>query len=98
MGATIKEQFSSNPQHNDIFKVTGSAAAIQFASTPVLMVRFKAYSGNIGSFFLGENSANMFWELDAGDDTGWIALQNMSHLWYSNASGTSDYMAVWVQK
>src|SRR3990167_235227 len=98
MGATINQQFSDNPGHNDIRLVTGSATAVQFPDMPLLMVRFKAYSGNAGSFFLGENSANMYWELDAGDDTGWVALQNLNHLWYSNASGTSDYMAIWVQK
>ena len=73
MGATIKEQFSSNPTNNDIRLVTGSATAVQFPNIPLLMVRFKARSTNIGSFLLGETVNDLYWELDAGDDTGWVA-------------------------
>lgn len=98
MGATIKEQFSSNPQVQDMRLVSGSVTAVQFPNVPLLMVRFKAYAANIGSFLLGETASDLYWEMRAGDDTGWVALENMNHLWYKNLSGTSDKLVYWIQR
>ena|SRR3990172_11004288 len=98
MGATIKQQFSDNPQVQDIRLATGSATAINFPNLPVLMVRFKAYIDNVGRFYLGETPNDMYWELSAGDDTGWVAIQNMNHLYYKDPSGTLDKMAYWIQR
>lgn len=81
---------------NDI-KLFSGTVATQFPDVPVKLARFKAWSSNIGSFFIGESTNDRFFELDAGDDTGWVSLSNLNQLWFSNGSGTADKLAVWLQ-
>jgi len=82
---------------NDIRLFSGTASALQFPAVPVKTIRFKAWSSNVGSFFIGETANDLFFELDAGDDTGWCNLGNLNELWYYAPSGTSDKLAVWLQ-
>lgn len=89
---------AGNPQVNDLRLVTGTATAVQFPDVPVLQVKFKAHSTNIGSFMLGETPNDLYWELDAGQETEWTPLANMNQLYYKNVSGSSDYLAYWIER
>jgi len=95
MGATVNEQFSHNPKQREIGLVTGTVSATQFPDKPVKMLRLKANEGNSGLFVLGDNGNNQFFELGAGDDTGWIPANNMNEYWYSDVSGTLDHLNYW---
>lgn len=81
---------------NDVRLFSGTTVT-QFPSVQVKLARLKAWTSNIGSFFVGESASDLFFELDAGDDTGWISLSNLNQLWFSNGSGTADKLAVWLQ-
>lgn len=94
---TINQQFSDSPTDNIFGTVTGSATGIQFPNVEGLMARFKTRSINVGSFFLGNGQNNCVFELDAGDDTGWVAINNLNLLWYRNPSGTLDHLNYWMQ-
>lgn len=95
--AGINEQFASVPLVNDIGLVSGTPTATQFPNLETKLVRFKAYAGNDLPFYLGEDENNMFFEISAGDDTGWIPLENLNRLYFQNASGTGQYLAYWRQ-
>jgi hypothetical protein len=90
--------YSSEFIVNETRIVTGSASAVRFATGTSCLARFKALSGNIGSFLIGATSATCQFELDAGDDTGWISLSGLQELWHRNPSGTVDYLSVWIQR
>lgn len=94
---TINQTFSDSPTDNIFGIVTGSATGIQFPDVQGLMVRFKARSTNVGSFFLGNGQNNCTFELDAGDDTGWVATNNLNLFWYRSPSGTLDHLYYWMQ-
>ena len=96
MGSTIVQQFGGGYIHNVFYLVTGTVATTQFPSGTVGMVRFKAHPDNIGLFTLGDGVTQSFW-LDAGDDTGWVDLKEMEQLYYSDTSGTLDYLGYWLQ-
>lgn len=98
MGATIKEIFKGSFEQNIFGLITGVASATQFApSGEVGMIRFKAHPDNQGLFVLGNESLRSFW-LKAGDDTGWVDLARIQQLWYEAPSGSSDYLAYWLQR
>lgn len=94
---TIVEQFSDDYLYNRFGKITGSVAAIQFSSGTCHMIRFKADPANVGTFFIGNDATHCFFPLDAGDDTGWNPAREMAELWYSNPSGTLDYLYWWLK-
>ena len=94
---TINSDFSVSPTDNIFGTVTGSASAVQFPSIEGIMARFKARSGNIGSFFLGNEPNKCVFEIDASEDTGWVAINHLEFLWYRNPSGSSDYLNYWMQ-
>ena len=94
---TVNSDFSVSPDDNTFGTVTGSASAVRFPDLSGLMVRFKARSSNPGSFFLGNSSGNCVYELDAGDDTGWVATNQLNNFWYRSPSGTLDYLNYWLQ-
>lgn len=93
----IVGDFSESPEYNEMGLITGSAVATQFPSETGLMYRLKARSANNGSFFIGSDASRLFWELDAGDDTGWVAGE-LSNLWFNSTSGSADKLAYWVQR
>lgn len=94
---TITSDFSVSPDDNTFGTVTGSASAVRFPSYEGLMVRFKARSTNVGSFFLGNGSNNCVYEIDAGDDTGWVATNQLDLFWYRSPSGSLDILNYWLQ-
>lgn len=91
-------QFSDAPVTDAFGVVTGSATAIQLPDVPCWRVKLKARSTNIGSFFIGDYSTRCLWEIDAGQETDWVTVNNLNRYWYSNASGTTDKMVYWLQK
>lgn len=78
--------------------ITGSATAAQLPDKPCVMVNIKARSANAGSFMIGAYSNQCLWELDAGQETGWIMVTNANQLWFANASGTAERLIWWVQR
>lgn len=89
--------FETNPYNSDIRLVTGTTAITQFPNVPVLLVRFKSDENNFGTFRLTTASGtNRYWELGAGDDTGWLPMRNMNQLYYFDPSGTMDKVAYWM--
>ena len=102
--STIRSQFVGGNLEFDVFGcVTGTTTARQFPSVPASMARFKARVGNVGSFFIGiqpntGSAQRMPFELEAGYDTGWFATDNLNRYWYENLSGSSEYLAYWLQK
>lgn len=97
MGATIPQQFSDSFIHETFYKITGTYAASQFPDIASHLVRLKAPSTNTGSIFIGHNGTSLWWELDAGDDTGWISVPNLNRYWHGLSSGSADYLVAWVQ-
>jgi len=90
--------YTDPPMFNVIGQVTGSATALQFPDTPCLMLKLKALTPNIGSFFLGDQSGRTYWELDAGQETDWIPVGNMNQFWHRDPSGSADKLSWWLQK
>jgi len=94
--ATNNEFYSYNPENIDVGGVTGSATPVQFPDKPVKILKFKARSTNGASFFVGETPYDLHYELDAGDELS-VDITNMNQLYYSNPSGTMDFLAYWRQ-
>jgi hypothetical protein len=101
MGATVRSQFSDGYPDDTFGLITGTFNVSQFPYTPGRIARLKAWSGNGGSIFIGDvrvtGSFPMPWEMAAGDDTGWFALDENLDKFYMNASSGSSYLAFWVQ-
>lgn len=88
----------SNPfEVNEFIKVSGSAVATRFPNAEAQMARIVAYSGNNASFLIG-GQTTCFFEMAAGTDTGWFGIDNLSELYFSNPSGTTNYLSVWIQR
>lgn len=95
---TDRVQFSDAPITDEFGLISGSATAAQFPSRPCWKVKLKARSGNIGSFFIGDYSNRVYWELDASQETEWVSASNLNRYWFSNPSGTVDQLSWWIQK
>jgi hypothetical protein len=92
---------NSNAFIFDVFGVvTGTFGSNQFPDVPCSMARFKARSGNPGSFFIGHLSGTvpLPFELDAGNDTDWFVTTNLNRYFHNGSSGTTDILAYWIQK
>ena len=90
-----------NPFEFDIFGIiTGTAGVTQFPDIPCSIFTLKARASNVGSFFLSHESGtvNLPYELDAGEETGWVCADNLNRYYHNNPSGTLDYLAYWIQK
>ena len=107
MGDTYRTWFLDGLIIDQIGLITGSSAYQQFPNLPGYIFRLKAQSANIGSFFIGTNTGTSLpFEIDADDDTGWFrthnfdesGISNLNTLFYRNPSGTSDYLAYWLQR
>jgi hypothetical protein len=101
MGVGIKEMFSDVFIYDLFGLVTGTFGVNQFPNVPCSMARLRARSSNAGSFFISHASGTVLgmpYELDAGEDTGWFPTSNLNLLWHGGSSGTSDFLAYWVQR
>ena len=94
----FKDFYASAPIYNIFGEITGSAVAIQMPSGSCFQVRFKASEDNIGHIYLGHDANHCFWMLGAGDDSGWICVDDMNKFWHSSASGTVDRFAYHLQR
>lgn len=94
----IKEMFSTVFAFDVFGVVTGSVTGIQFNTGSCGMVRFKAHPDNGTNFLLGHDMGNIIFPMAAGDDTGWVATDNLNRYWYSDASGSMDRLTYWLQK
>lgn len=84
----------------------GSVAAIQLAAIPCRLARIKAEALNAGNVYVGTSSAvtraagttttTCGFQLAAGDDTGWIPIDNLNRLWIicDNAGDAITYMVM----
>jgi hypothetical protein len=97
MGASFRVNFSNPFEYNVFGIITGSSVA-QFPDVPCELARLVAYTANKGSFFIGHSTSSCTWEIDASVDTGWFGIDNLNNLYVLNGSGSSDYLAYWIQK
>jgi len=95
---TISSQYSDALIYDVFGVVSGSATPVQFPNEPCGMVRFKTDPDNNEDFFIGHNANNVLFPMDAGDDTGWVSTNNLNRYWYSNVSGSAEYLYWWLQR
>lgn len=96
---SIVDAFSDNFHVNIIGLISGSFGVVQFPDVPCNLARLKAHSSNLGSFFLATDpGVTAGWELDAGDDTGWMSVGNLNQFYYGRTSGSADQLDYWIQR
>lgn len=78
--------------------VTGSASALQFPDVPAIQAKLQGRAGNLSAGVIGNSVGNTVYEIGAGSVTDWFEIDNLNELWYSNPSGTADYIVWWVQR
>ena len=83
----------------------GSATAVQLPDVPCKQVNIKAVIGNSGNVYVGgagvtkvdgTTDVTTGFELDAGQETGWINIANLNKLYMicDNAGDDITYIAV----
>lgn len=86
-------------------ELAGSETAVQMPDISCLKVRFKAASDNAGNVYIGGDGvtaadgatdATTGFELDAGDDTGWLEVVNLNVFYRicDNANDDLTYIAL----
>lgn len=88
----IANDFADSPKTNLFGIMTGTASVLAFPSVPCLMVRLKVSPTSVTTMQIGTGS-DAVWPLAAGDDTGWIACNNLNQFSYKGSSGTISYWA-----
>lgn len=86
-------------------ELAGSATAVQMPSVACKLIRFKAHKDNAGQVYIGAAGVTVAngstdvttgFQLQAGDDTGWIPVDNASRFWRicDNAGDDLTYLAL----
>lgn len=86
-------------------EIAGSTTAAQMPSLSCRLVKFKAVIGNSGNVYIGiagvtkpdgSTDTTTGWELDAGEETPWIPVENMNQIYRicDNAGDDVVYIAV----
>lgn len=86
-------------------ELAGSATALQMPSITCRMVKFKAVIGNAGNVYIGASGVTKVdgttdtttgWELDAGEETDWIPVDNLNRFYRicDNAGDDLVYIAL----
>ena len=86
-------------------EIVGSATAAQMPNIPCKRVKFKAVIGNAGNVYIGASGVTKVdgatdtttgLELDAGEDSGWIEVNNLNRFYYicDNAGDDLVYLAL----
>lgn len=86
-------------------ELQGSATALQMPNVACKLVKFKALIDNAGNVYFGAagvtipNGTSDFtsgWLLDAGEETGWIPVDNLNRFYYicTNAGDDFVYLAL----
>lgn len=84
-------------------ELAGSETAVVMPTLPCRLVRFKAAVSNAGNVYIGiagvtvaagTTTTTCGFELDAGDDTGWIPVNNLNEFYRicDNAEDDLTYM------
>lgn len=85
-------------------ELQGSASALQLPNITCSMVKFKARSDNAGSVYIGVSGVTLpdgttdtttGFELDAGDDSGWIPVSNLN-VFYRICDNAGDDLTYWA--
>jgi len=81
-------------------EVQGGTAAVQMPDIPCAMIKIKALSNNAGNVYLGSSSSmtragtttntTMGYELDAGQETDWLPIDNLNKLWMRTDNNADD--------
>jgi len=95
------------PQYKSVQtgEVSGSTTAKQLPDIPAAVIKIKAVIGNAGNVYLGASGVTKVdtttdvttgIELDAGEETGWIAIQNLNILYIicDNVGDDITYMVL----
>jgi hypothetical protein len=86
-------------------ELQGSATALQLPNVPCSRVRIKARSDNAGSVYIGAAGVTLpngttdtttGFELDAGDDTGWMPCDNLN-IFYRICDNVGDDLTYLAQ-
>lgn len=89
---------------HDCGEFAPGVAASQFPSIAGVFVRFKARAANAGNVYVGQagvtkadgtTDTTTGFELDAGDDTGWIPASNLN-LFFGIGDNAADSVTYWV--
>jgi hypothetical protein len=107
--SSFRSAFSDGFPIDEIGVITGSSTYRQLPNRPGQLFKLKALASNIGSSFIGTNTGTFFgmgvgaqiaFEIDAGDDTGWFKLMgnNLNSLYCYNPSGSSERLTYWLQR
>ena len=89
--------------YSDVFNeewfgvVTGTSAAQQLPTGTARLAKFRADGANTGDIFIG-NDGEVFYPLDAGEDTGWFApiQSELNNYWYR--AEADEVLYFWVQR
>lgn len=86
-------------------ELAGAISATQMPSVACKLVRFKAHADNVGKVYLGAAGVTVAngitdtttgLQLAAGDDTGWLPVDNLDRFWRicDNASDDLTYLVL----
>jgi hypothetical protein len=84
-------------------ELAGSVTAVQMPNLPCSKVKFKAVRSNAGNVYVGAegvttpttaNNLTTGYELDAGEETDWLWIDNLNKLWRICDNAGDDL--VWI--
>lgn len=86
-------------------ELQGSASALQMPNIACKLVKFKARNDNAGNVYIGKSGVTLpdgttdtttGFELDAGEETGWIPVDNLNRFYRicNNAGDDLTYVAL----
>lgn len=81
-------------------EVQGGITAAQLPAIECALIKIKALRSNSGNVYLGSSSAvtiagavtstTMGYELDAGEETDWLPIDNLNKLWMITDNNADD--------
>lgn len=81
-------------------EVQGGTVAAQMPDIPCAVVKIKALGSNSGNVYIGSSSdvtiagtatnTTMGYELDAGEETDWLPIDNLNKLWMITDANADD--------
>ena len=86
-------------------EIQGGTTAAQLPSITCGLVKFKALNDNAGNVYIGganvtvagtETNTTAGFQLDAGEETGWIPVSNLNQFWMITDNNADDlvYLAL----
>ena len=80
-------------------EVQGGTTKAQMPDVPCARIKIKALRDNAGNVYIGSSDVTvagsatnqtMGFELDAGEDTGWIEIDNLNKFWMVTDNNADD--------